>query len=144
MAEGMKTLWIAAPVAGIAAVGIASLSLNLPPTVEAQAAPQAVVPIQAAAEPRVTPMEAPAEPVPLQRADANACVAASWESRYRNLAYDHVVTLNNGCDASVECEIMTLDEASVFVTLLSRTTKEITFRKGAEERDLRAWMQCTR
>ena len=143
----MKPLWIAATVAGIAAVGIASLSVHMPDTVEAQAVPQAVVPIpRAGAETEPTPaVEQQAEgAAPLQRVDANACVSARWESRYRNLAYDHIVTLVNGCGTTVDCEIMTLDEASVFVTLLSRTTKEVAFRQGSRERELNAWMQCTR
>ncbi len=143
----MKPLWIAATVAGIAAVGIASLSVDLPNSVEAQAVPQAIVPIARAGEAvqAAPPAEpAQAEPGPLQRVDANSCVSARWESRYRNLAYDHIVTLENGCGASVDCEIMTLDEASVFVTLLSRTTKEVAFRQGSRERELNAWMQCTR
>lgn len=119
----------------------------MPDTVEAQAVPQAVVPIpragvEAEAAPVVEPVQDAA--APLQRVDANACVSAHWESRYRNLAYDHVVTLQNGCGATVDCEIMTLDEASVFVTLLSRTTKEVAFRQGSKERELNAWMQCTR
>jgi hypothetical protein len=147
MQQGMKPLWIAATVAGIAAVGIASLSIDLPDSVEAQAVPQAVVPIAHAGEemqtpPVAEPVEAAA--VSLQRVDASSCVSARWESRYRNLAYDHIVTLENGCGATVDCEIMTLDEASVFVTLLSRTTKEVAFRQGSRERDLNAWMQCTR
>jgi hypothetical protein len=147
----MKPLWIAATVAGIAAVGIASLSVHMPDAVEAQAVPQAVVPIpRAGAETEPAPaLEQAAQQeaqgaAPLQRVDANACVAARWESRYRNLAYDHIVVLENGCGATVDCEIMTLDEASVFVTLLSRTTKEVAFRQGSRERELNAWMQCTR
>lgn len=152
MVLGMKPIWIAATVAGIAAVGIASLSIHVPETVEAQA-PAAVLPIPRAGQEAAPAPEPAAEPVaepglaaitPLQRADANSCVSAHWESRYRNLAYDHIVTLTNGCNASVDCEIMTLDEASVFVTLLSRTTKEVAFRQGSSERELNAWMQCTR
>jgi hypothetical protein len=145
----MKPLWIAATVAGIAAVGIASLSIHVPETVEAQAAlPQAVVPIPHAGEEAVAAPVPAAEQqeaaVPLQRVDANSCVSAHWESRYRNLAYDHIVTLDNQCGATVDCEIMTLDEASVFVTLLTRSRKEVAFRQGSRERELKAWMQCTR
>lgn len=141
----MKPLWVTAAVVGIAAIGIGSLSIQSPATVEAQAAPQAPVPIPHADDVGTPlPVEpAPVGATPLQRADANTCVSARWESRYRNLAYDHIVTLENGCAAAVDCEIMTLDEASVFVTLLTRTTKEVAFRQGAE-RDLYAWLQCTR
>jgi hypothetical protein len=147
MMVAMKPLWIAASVAGIAAVGIASLSIHVPETVQAQAAPQAVGALPAEEVVTTAPAAQPeplTDPAPLQRVDANACVFAQWESRYRNLAYDHIVTLNNQCGATVDCEIMTLDEAAVNVTLLSRSTKEVAFRQGSRERELRAWMQCTR
>jgi hypothetical protein len=143
----MKPIWIIAGIAGVGALAAASFSINLPDSVEAQAVPQAQgLPAVEAVEPELAaPTLAEASPQANPRADANECVASSWESRYRNLGYDHIVSLANGCDAPVECEIRTnVDRAQLFVTLLTRTNKEVLVRQGSSEREFTAWTVCTR
>ena len=36
-----------------------------------------------------------------------ACIRVSSEARYRNYGYDHLVTIQNGCDRAASCEVST-------------------------------------
>jgi hypothetical protein len=81
-----------------------------------------------------------AEPAPT---DTPACVKQRTEARYRNLGYDHLVHLRNGCDARVACRVSTnVNPEPAELTLSPGEERELVTWRGSPAREFTARVSC--
>jgi hypothetical protein len=96
---------------------------------------------RASAEPKDKP-----KPVPEESASggADACVEVKASARAEAYGYTHLVTLRNGCDKSVVCEVWTDVDPTPRYTLRARPgeTDETRTRAGSPSREVNAQFAC--
>jgi hypothetical protein len=82
---------------------------------------------------------APARPTP----DAPECVKHRTEARYRNLGYDHLVYVRNGCDKRVVCRVSTsVNSEPIEVSLNPGEERELLTWRGSPAREFTARVAC--
>jgi hypothetical protein len=82
---------------------------------------------------------APARPKP----DAPECVKHRTEARYRNLGYDHLVHVQNGCDERVVCRVSTsVNSEPVEVGLSPGEEREVLTWRGSPAREFTTRIAC--
>src|SRR5687768_1456662 len=71
------------------------------------------------------------------------CVKVSTEARYAAYAYDHVVTLESGCDQAMRCEVSTdVNPTPTTVELARGETKSVLTYRGSPAREFKANVEC--
>jgi hypothetical protein len=71
------------------------------------------------------------------------CVKVSTEARYAAYAYDHVVTLESGCDQAMRCEVSTdVNPTPSTVELARGETKSVLTYRGSPAREFKANVEC--
>jgi len=85
-----------------------------------------------------------AEPAPsAPEAEAPACVKHRAEARYRNLGYDHLVHVSNGCDQKVACRVSTnVNTEPVELGLNPGEAREVVTWRGSPAREFTARVVC--
>lgn len=74
---------------------------------------------------------------------AVSCVQVQTEARPRNYAYDHLVTLRNGCKKAVTCAVKTdANPQPIAVELEVGEEKTVLTFTGSPARELRADVRC--
>lgn len=75
---------------------------------------------------------------------ASVCASVTGSVRAEAFGYTHVVTLRNGCDKAVECEVWTDVDPTPRQVLRAapRETVEVVTRIGAPSREVTAFKEC--
>jgi len=78
------------------------------------------------------------------RADTSVACVSSWgESRYRNMGYDHIVHLRNGCQKTVLCRVTTnVNPDTVEGTLAPGEERELLTFRGSPAREFVPKVDC--
>lgn len=77
------------------------------------------------------------------KAEAPACVKHRAEARYRNLGYDHLVHVSNGCDRPVACRVSTnVNPDPVEIALSPGESREVVTWRGSPAREFTARVAC--
>jgi hypothetical protein len=72
-----------------------------------------------------------------------ACIRVSSEARYRNYAYDHIVTIANGCDRAASCEVSTdVNPDVIHVRLAAGGATEVLTFRGSPATVFTARVRC--
>jgi hypothetical protein len=72
-----------------------------------------------------------------------ACVAARSEARMQAYGFDHLVTIDNRCEATVSCRVSTdVDPAVIPVSVPARETRDTLTRRGSPARAFTARVDC--
>ncbi len=96
----------------------------------------ALIPVQSLAEGKQAPQAG--------RTDVSQCAKVVGSARAQGYGYTHLVTLTNGCDRPVWCEVWTdVDPSPQYVLRAGAgQTDEVATRKGSPAREVRAESRC--
>ena len=72
------------------------------------------------------------------------CAQVSASARYKAIGYTHVVTLSNGCQRAVSCEVWTDVDPTPHLTLEAKPGKsaEVIVRNGSPASEVHAGKLC--
>lgn len=92
-------------------------------------------------KPKEKPAPVPVTPVP----NPDACTHVRGIVRQEAFGYTHVVTLHNGCDKTVSCQLWSdVDpEPRVSVTLSPGEMTEVITRRGSPAREVTGFRKCS-
>ena len=71
------------------------------------------------------------------------CVDVRTEARFRNYGYDHLVTVRNGCDQALTCDVATdVSPEPSRVTVQAHAEVEVLTFRGSPAREFSAKVEC--
>jgi hypothetical protein len=71
------------------------------------------------------------------------CVDVRTEARYRNYGYDHLVTIRNGCDQAVSCDVGTdVSPEPTRVSVAAHAEADVLTFRGSPAREFSARVEC--
>ncbi|MCA9602942.1 MAG: hypothetical protein R3A78_12475 [Polyangiales bacterium] len=72
-----------------------------------------------------------------------SCITTSSEARFSGYAYDHIVHIQNDCDAQATCDVSTsVDPTPRQTTVAAHSKSDVVVRRGSPSREFSANVQC--